>query len=254
MKPYFEPARPRVLAHRGLAIDAPENTPLAFAKAIAAGARYVETDVQVSADGVAVIAHDPTLERVAGLAKRIDELAAADLARVDLGAGQRIVPLEEALHGFPDTRWNIDVKHDAAVDGVVRAIQRTGASDRVLVTSFSERRRRAAVAPLPGVATSASAPRFAAALLSGRIAFGVGLRRALAGIDAVQVPERALGLSTTAPGMIERLHRLGVEIHVWTVNDPTRIEALFDVGVDGVVTDRADDAVPIADRYTESPL
>ena len=62
---YFSPAPPRVLAHRGLAIDAPENTLLAFAKALAVGVTHVETDVHVSADGVAMISHDPDLRRLA---------------------------------------------------------------------------------------------------------------------------------------------------------------------------------------------
>ena len=67
----FAPARPRVLAHRGLAVDAPENTLLAFAAA-SRGCRLIETDVHASADGVAVDRHDPDLTRVAGRAERVD--------------------------------------------------------------------------------------------------------------------------------------------------------------------------------------
>ena len=63
---YFDTPGPRVLAHRGLAMEAPENTLLAFAKAAVAGAQYVETDVHVSHDGIAVVSHDPSLNRVAG--------------------------------------------------------------------------------------------------------------------------------------------------------------------------------------------
>ena len=67
---YFDPPRPRVLAHRGLALEAPENTLLAFAHAVAIGAAYIETDVHLTADGVAVLSHDPTLRRVAGRRRR----------------------------------------------------------------------------------------------------------------------------------------------------------------------------------------
>ncbi|MBO9578811.1 MAG: glycerophosphodiester phosphodiesterase, partial [Microbacteriaceae bacterium] len=102
---------------------------------------------------------------------------------------------------------------------------------------------------LPGVATSASADRFVRALLAGKAGFGPGVRRALRGIDAVQIPERALRLRTTTPRLIRAFHRAGVEVHIWTVNDPVRMAELFELGVDGVVTDRADLGVPTASRY-----
>ena len=74
---YFSPALPRVLAHRGLAVDAPENTLLAFAHALAIGVEHLETDVHASRDGVAVIAHDADLDRVAGIPGRVGERTAA---------------------------------------------------------------------------------------------------------------------------------------------------------------------------------
>lgn len=113
--PYFDPARPRVLAHRGLALEAPENSLLAFAHAIALGVQHIETDVHVSADGVAIIAHDPDLSRVAGRPTRVDELTVAELARVELGEGQHPPTLAEALDAFPETRFNIDLKTAGAV-------------------------------------------------------------------------------------------------------------------------------------------
>ncbi|OJX63438.1 MAG: glycerophosphodiester phosphodiesterase [Micrococcales bacterium 73-13] len=246
MTRFFEPPRPRVLAHRGLAIDVPENTLLAFERAVAVGAAYIETDVHASADGVAILAHDPDLMRVAGLGARIGELTAAELARVGLGAGQGLVPLAEALDAFAGIRFNIDVKDPAAVEPTARAVRAAAAVDRVLVSSFSEARRRAAVALLPGVATSASASRFVRALLAGKAGFGPGVRRALRGLDAVQIPERALGLATTTRRMIRAFHAAGVEVHVWTVNAQERMAELFALGVDGVVTDRADLGVPTA--------
>ena len=77
-----------MLAHRGLAIEAPENTLLAFAKALAVGVTHVETDVHASADGVAVISHDPDLKRLVGRGARVEQLTAAELKRLDLGFGQ----------------------------------------------------------------------------------------------------------------------------------------------------------------------
>jgi glycerophosphoryl diester phosphodiesterase len=242
---YLSPAPPRVFAHRGLATEVPENTLLAFAAAVSAGARYVETDVHASADGACVIAHDPDLTRVAGRTARVDSLTLAELRAVDLGQGQSFCTLEEALAAFPDTRFNIDVKSAAAVGPVVRAITRAGASHRVLVSSFSESRRSRALRGLPLVVSSASARRFAIALVAGKLGLQPIVNVVLRGLVAVQVPERALGLSITTPPMIARLHRAGVEVHIWTVNDPERMTQLLDLGVDGIVTDRVDLALAV---------
>ena len=237
---YLSPARPRVFAHRGLAVGAPENTLLAFLKALALGVEYLETDVHASSDGVAVLSHDPDLRRVAGRDGNVEALTLAQLRGVELGYGQTFSSLAEALDAFPDARFNIDVKSVAAVQPTVDAIRALRATDRVLVSSFSEQRRRAAVDQLPGVATSASAPRFVQALIAGKLGLKPIMAHALRGTVAVQVPEKALRLRVTTARMLEQLHFLGVEMHVWTINDPHRMRELLQLGVDGIVTDRAD--------------
>ena len=234
-----------MLAHRGLALDAPENTLLAFAAAVGIGITHIETDVHASRDGVAVISHDPQLDRVAGIAGRVDALSMSQLRRVDLGRAQGFVSLAEALDVFPETRFNIDIKSADAVAGTVAAVRAAKAVDRVLVTSFSEARRRAAVRQLPGVATSASSSVFAAALAAGKAGATPLLRRILRGVDAVQVPESYSGVSITTGSMISRLHSAKVEVHVWTVNDAPAMHRLLDLGVDGIVTDRADIALGV---------
>ncbi|MBX9470737.1 glycerophosphodiester phosphodiesterase family protein [Microcella sp.] len=238
--PYFAAPTPRVLAHRGLATEAPENTLLAFAAAVGIGITHIETDVHASADGVAMVAHDPDLSRVEGRATRVDELTARELAELDLGDGQHMPTLAEALDGFPDAFFNIDLKTMDAVAPTVDAISAVRAQDRVLLTSFSERRRRAALRLLPDVATSASGPRFASALLASVVRGGPLVRAALRGLHAVQIPERALGLDTVTPARIRAFHAAGVEVHVWTINDADTMTKLLQRGVDGIVTDRAD--------------
>lgn len=242
---YFSPARPRVFAHRGLALEAPENTLLAFAHALAIGVEYLETDVHATADGHAVIAHDEDLVRVAARSVRVDQLRMSELRKVDLGEGQNFCSLAEALDGFPEARFNIDVKSMAAVAPTIEVIEALSAHDRVLVTSFDEKRRAAIVAGLPGVPTSASGARFARALVGGKIGLSPAVAFALRGIDAVQIPEKAAGMRLTTPKMISRLHAAGVEVHVWTINDPVRMRELLDLGVDGIVTDRADLALEV---------
>lgn len=234
-----------MFAHRGLALEAPENSLLAFAKAIAIGAIYIETDVHATADGVAVIAHDPDLKRIADRTVRVDHLTMAELRRIDLGHGQGFCSLADALDAFPETRFNIDVKSRAAVNPAADAILAARASHRVLVSSFDEGRRASALRRLPGVASSSSARRFLVALLAGKLGLSPVVRRALRGLVAVQVPEKAIGLTITTERMLRQLHDAGVEVHVWTVNDPTRMRELLDLGVDGIVTDRADLALDV---------
>ena len=234
-----------MLAHRGLALEAPENTLLAFVAAIGLGVTHIETDVHASSDGVAVISHDPDLSRVAGTPARVSELSFPVLQKIDLGHGQSFCSLAEALHAFPETRFNIDIKSADAVAPTVAAILDAGAIDRVLVTSFSGARRRAAVRQLPRVATSASSGLFAAALAAGKTGVTPLLRRALRGIDAVQIPESYSGVTIVTERMIRQLHSAKVEVHVWTVNDAPAMHRLLDLGVDGIVTDRADIALGV---------
>jgi len=250
VKAYFDPPAPRILAHRGLALEAPENTLLAFAHAIAAGVHYVETDVHASADGHAILSHDPDLRRLLGRPERIADLGRAELARIELGEGQGFATLAEALDGFPEPRFNIDLKDDRAVEPAIRAIREAGATDRVLIASFDEARRSGGVAALPGVATSASSRRVAAALVGAKLGSRALVRRALTGIDCVQIPIRAGGMSTATPRFIDAMHAAGVEIHHWTINDPEQMAMLLARGVDGIITDRADLGIPQANRYT----
>ncbi len=234
-----------MLAHRGLATHAPENTILAFANAVALGATHIETDVHASRDGVAIISHDPDLSRVAGRAQRVDELTLEELRRVELGAGQTYATLAEALDAFPGTRFNIDVKSAAAAGPAAAAITAAGAGDRVLVTSFSDARRRAALRALPGTATSASAGSFLAALVAAKLALHPLVRLALRRVDAVQVPVKAAGLRIDTRRVIRAMRAAGVEVHFWTINDPAEMARLFDLGADGIITDRADLAIPV---------
>ncbi|MGV8885110.1 MAG: glycerophosphodiester phosphodiesterase family protein [Microbacteriaceae bacterium] len=234
-----------MLAHRGLALEAPENTLLSFACALGVGVTHLETDVHASSDGVAVISHDPGLERVASRPEGVQQLPMAQLRQIDLGHDQVFCSLAEALDTFPEARFNIDIKSPEAVVPTVEAVRGARALDRVLITSFSETRRRAAVRLLPGVATSSSAPQFALALVAAKLSLTPFVRRLLRGVDAVQVPEHAYGLSITTERMIRLLHDASVEVHIWTVNDAERMHALLDLGVDGLVTDRADLAMRV---------
>lgn len=249
-KPYFATPGPRLFAHRGLALEAPENTLAAFIAALSAGADYLETDVRASSDGVAVLHHDAVVRVPARSGRPAREVVVAEtsalaLERLDLGDGNGVPSLAEALDGLPEARFNIDVKSADAVVPVVEAVVRAKAGHRVLLTSFDLRRGRRAVAGVPGVAASATAPRVLLAALGAGLGLQPLVRLAARGIDALQVPERQGPLTIVDRRRIAAYHRAGLEVHVWTVNEPTDMERLLDLGVDGLVTDRADLAAPI---------
>jgi glycerophosphoryl diester phosphodiesterase len=246
---FFDPAPPRVLAHRGLALEAPENTLLAFQKAVEMGVTHLETDVHGSSDGVSVISHDPDLTRLAGRPVRVGQLTVAELRGIDLGHGQAFCSLADALDAFPDARFNIDIKSADAVAPTVAAIRDAGAVDRVLVGSFSPARRLAVVRQLPGVATSISSRGAIAAVSAARTAGGLPtLRRILRDVQAVQFPLSILRMSTMTPRTIAAFHAADVEVHAWTINDEPTMERLLDLGVDGLVSDRSDLAIGVLAR------
>lgn len=246
-KAWFTPSAPRMLAHRGLAIDAPENTLLAFLKALALGAQYIETDVHASKDGVAVIVHDPDLSRVAGRDVMVRELTVEQLKSIDLGEGHTFSTLAEALNAFPDARFNIDIKAADAAGPAASAILAAGATNRVLIGSFNDRRRRAAVDLLPGVATSAAPGLILLALIGAKLGLSPLVKRALRGIDAVQMPVASGGITIATKRVIAAFHDAGVEIHIWTVNEVATMKRLLDLGVDGLVTDRVDLALDLTE-------
>ena len=251
--PYFDKARhPRVLAHRGLLNAAGEdsgvweNTAAAFAAAHAEGAEFIETDCRVTADGDVVLIHDETLALLAGDHRRVHETSTKELRAVFADHGG-LLTVGEALDSFPESRFNIDVKTDAAAAPLGPILVDHVA--RVLVTSFSDRRRRAAVAATLKAgaalrpATSGGTSTIAA--LRALSAARLPVQRALREVDAVQIPERQRAVRVLTPAVLDAAHRHGVEVHVWTVNDPDDMTRLVAAGVDGIVTDRADIALKV---------
>ncbi|MFF2776687.1 glycerophosphodiester phosphodiesterase [Streptomyces sp. NPDC058052] len=232
--PYLDHPLPLPFAHRGGTADGLENTAAAFRRAAAAGYRYFETDVHTTADGVLVAFHDATLDRVTDVSGQIRDLpwAAVREARV---AGKEPLPLfEDLLQEFPEARWNVDLKTESALAPLVDLIARTDAWDRVLVGSFTEARvARAQRLAGPRLATSYGVTGVAALRMR---SFGIPapLR---AGAVAAQVPETQGGIRVVDRRFVREAHARGLQVHVWTVNDPERMDSLLDLGVDGIMTD-----------------
>jgi glycerophosphoryl diester phosphodiesterase len=229
---YLDSPLPIGFAHRGGAAVGDENTTAAFGRAVALGYRFIETDTHATADGVAVVFHDDNLERMFGRPGTVRDLRFADLSALRIGGAAAVPRLDEVLDAWPDIRFNIDVKVDDAVEPTLKVISDVAAGDRVLLAAFSDRRlARMRAATGPSVASSLGM-REVARLWSG------ALRIPPPGAVAAQIPPRYGRLRLATPRLVRRVHRMGLQVHLWTIDEPDEMRYFLDLGVDGIMTDR----------------
>jgi glycerophosphoryl diester phosphodiesterase len=233
--PFLDWPGPLAFAHRGGASEAPENTMPAFEQAVRLGYTYLETDAHVTADGVLIAFHDDRLDRVTDGTGVIADLPWATVQQAKVDGREPIPRLEDLLAAWPDVRINIDPKHDRAAEPLAAAIVRTGSVDRVCVGAFSDKRiAKVKVLTGPGLCTSMGPLEVARLVSASRGGPGVrGVRSPCA-----QVPARHGRVPVVTPRFVATAHRLGVQVHVWTIDDPTEMARLLDLGVDGIMTDR----------------
>jgi glycerophosphoryl diester phosphodiesterase len=224
-------------AHRGAhGGDVPENTMRAFGRAVDLGFRYLETDVHLTADGVLVAFHDDRLERVTDGTGILADLPWSEVSAARVGDTDPIPRLDELLETFPEARFNLDPKHDAALEPLLDALRRHDALDRVCVAAFSDERLARA--------RSAVGPRLCTGLGPREIARLVAASRRVAWFRtegaAAQVPIQHKSMTIVTPRFVAAAHRRGLQVHVWTIDDAAEMERLVDLGVDGIMTDRAE--------------
>ncbi len=254
--PFFDVARPLAFAHRGGGGVRPENTLAAFDHGMACGADGLELDVHLSRDGVPVVHHDATLDRTTSLkgpvaARTADELASADAGYwfkhgTDFpfrGQGLAVPRLAEVLRRYRDARVIIEMKADreALARAVVDEVRRSGAVDRVCLGAFTRRVLRAVRSIEPAIATSAWREEVRWALYASW--FGLTVRRPA--YDGFQVPEWSGRTRVVSPRFVAAVHRAGLAVQVWTVDDEADARRLLAWDVDALITDRPDVIVPI---------
>jgi len=247
---YLDRALPIAFAHRGGAAHAPENSWAAFEHAIALGYTHLETDARATADGILIAFHDRTLDRATDRTGRISRMPYRTVSGARVAGTEPIPLIEDLLAAWPGLRFNIDLKDLPAIRPMMDVLRRTGAWDRVCVTSFSARRLHAARALLDRPVCMALSPAGVAALrLAGGLPWcGAALAGKLArtGVACAQVPPRI-----ATGSFIRTAHEAGLQVHVWTLNRRADMERALDLGADGIMTD---ETVLLRDLLTERGL
>ena len=242
----LDPAARLVVAHRGNAMHAPEDTMESFRQGLALGADGLEFDVRVSADGVPVVIHDPTLDRTTSGTGPVNARTASELRTLDAGfhftrdggrtfpyrgLGIRVPLLREVLAAFPETPCIIELKTPDATEALAQVLEEQGAKGRVIVGSFQD----AALAPLRGRGFHLGASsRETVALYMRTLLFRDGGRAAYA---AACLPPRFRGLPLPLARFVHRLRPRGIPTHVWTINDPAQALRLWADGVNAILSD-----------------
>jgi glycerophosphoryl diester phosphodiesterase len=235
--PFLDQPRPIAFAHRGGAAHAPENSWAAFEYAVKLGYAYLETDVRATSDGKLVAFHDRTLDRVTGVSGSIRTRSYQEVAALRIAGSEPIPLVEDLLGAWPDVRFNIDLKDEPGISLLPGVLRRTGAWDRVCVTSFSGSRLRAARGLFDRPVCMNASP---AAIAAVRCTIGTGsgggrlLASRLSRWDTccAQVPGRV-----ATGSFVRNAHELGLDVHVWTIKDRAEMIRFLDLGVDGIMTD-----------------
>ncbi|MGA2408860.1 MAG: glycerophosphodiester phosphodiesterase [Candidatus Binataceae bacterium] len=246
---FFDPPRPRVIAHRGASGDYPENTLASFAAARDAGAPYLELDVHMSRDGVIVVAHDEDLARVAGNPAVIRENDYAGLRTIDAGfnfkppgtdaypfrgKGIYVPTLAEVFAACPEQLYIVEIKQadPSLAAPLLEVIVKAGMRRRVLIASEHQRPIGEFRALAQDVPTNFPTPEIAAFLM----ALPPGAPPFTPRGDALQIPPTYQGWKMVTPESVAAAHRIGAEVHVWTINDEHEMRAMLSLGVDGIIT------------------
>lgn len=222
-------ARP-IIAHRGASGEYPENTLLAFAKAIEQGADALELDVRVTRDGVPVVLHDAALDRTTDRSGPVEELPWQEVRQANAGGAQTVPSLAQVLEEFPATPLVIEIKTPRAALPVLSVLRAHCATDRVVVGAFE----RAALAPFDRTEVARAAARSEVARFW--LAARWPGRTPRASWRAFTVPRRFGWLHVADRPFLAAARRCRLPVHVWTVDELSEAEHLRELGVCGIMT------------------
>jgi glycerophosphoryl diester phosphodiesterase len=251
--PFLDLETPLVIGHRGAAGEMPENTLASFARGLADGAVILETDAHLTRDGEVVLIHDDAVDRISEGTGPVREYRLADLQRLDAGyrfaragapghpergRGHRIPTLGEVLDALPGARVNIELKEDVPgiVERTLEVLARAGRLPLALLTSADDAlmARIRALVEAEGIDVALGACTGEVADFARAAAVGAPPRP---GVMALQIPTHFGRHPLVTPELVAHAHRHGVQVHVWTINDPDEMRSLLDLEVDGIISD-----------------
>lgn len=222
-------------AHRGGTTHAPGNTLAGFEHAIALGYRYLETDVHASRDGVLYAFHDDDVKWLVSRDCVFSDLSAADIDSIRIGGMHAIPTMSALLEAFPEARFNIDVKVASAIDPLCDVIIATSSASRVCIAAFEDARLRAVVRKLKRARQDVC--HSVGMMNATRFRLGAYLRLPQwFSAGCLQLPLNYGKIRLITLETVAYAHRLGLQIHAWTIDDTATMEELLDIGVDGIMT------------------
>ena len=233
MKTYLDYKGLAVLAHRGGADESPENTLESFEYSTSLGCKFIETDVQVSSDGVPYIFHDDDLKRICNIDRKFDSLSSKEIDQLRIFGDHKIPKLITALNEFPSISFQIDFKTNEVVDPALKVIKDVDAFNRVCIASFNSKRLMGVRNSFPNLCISMGPNEVAKILLS-----SFSLYQGNVPGDCLQIPMRYYGVKVVTRRFVNFLKTKGLKIMVWTINDVKTFKYLIDLEVDGIITDR----------------
>ena len=234
MKDYLNYNGLAVMAHRGGSLEAPENTIESFKYAIEIGSDIIETDIQLSSDGVPYIFHDDDLKRIPGIEKNFNDLLASEIDELNIFGDFKIPTLEETLKQFPDTKFQIDFKTDEVVDPAIEIINKLPhVKKNLCIASFSSQRLQKIKSKLSDVTYSMGPHEVLKLLLK-----SFGIYRGEVGGDCLQIPIYRYGIKIVTKRFVDFCKRENIKISVWTINSIEEMDYLIDLDVDGIITDK----------------
>jgi glycerophosphoryl diester phosphodiesterase len=226
---------PIAFAHRGGASEAPENTMPAFQYAVDLGYQYIETDVHATNDGVLLAFHDSKLDRVTNMTGVIREMPYSEVSKALVDGREPIPRFEELLLAWPDLRINIDPKKDNAITPLIASLKQHSAVDRVCIGAFSDSRLETMRRELGPTLCTSAGPRETTKLVAAARGLPMPVPH---GIACAQVPVKQGPLPIVNGRFVAFMHSRNMQVHVWTIDDEPEMDRLFDLGADGIMTDR----------------
>ncbi|MCM3693824.1 glycerophosphodiester phosphodiesterase [Neobacillus niacini] len=258
-KSFFKHNRPLVIAHQGGELLAPSNTMAAFKNAANMGVDVLETDIHITKDGHLVTIHDASVNRTTNGQGKVEDFTLAEIQELDAGyhfkslegshnyrgKGVYIPTVEEMFQTFTDMKIEIEIKDDNPPERIEeiasklwKLIEEYQMEEKILIGSFDQ----------DILKTFDKYAKGRVALSAGRqevknfvVAHKFLLRNLyVPKVDAFQIPVEDSGFDLTDQKLIDGAHRLGMEIHYWTIDDPDTMEKLINAGADGILTNRPD--------------